>query len=183
MSDLRGESSPGPAPRPAGGLFSLTQIQHLMRVEFSRAQRYGYPVGVLVLAVDDLEGLRDRLGYEGRAEALGTATRLLEETTRSCDHLGRLMDDRLMAILPHTSLEGTRRTAERLVEAARALVPSGPLAGAELRLSVGVSALEGDGTLFFDALVEAAEMALARARAAGGNRVAVHGSGEGVATP
>ena len=39
-----------------GGLFSLSQIQHLMRVEFNRAQRYEYPITCMLIAVDRLDG-------------------------------------------------------------------------------------------------------------------------------
>ena len=40
-------------------LFSLAQIQHLMRVEFGRAQRYEYPMGCLLVQVDRLAQLRE----------------------------------------------------------------------------------------------------------------------------
>src|SRR5262245_695952 len=86
---------------PGAGVFSLSQIRHLMRVEFGRAQRYGYPLSCLVIGIDRLESLRDLYGYEFRESLLEAVIELLQEETRTCDYLGRLMDDRLMAILPH----------------------------------------------------------------------------------
>ena len=79
---------------PGAGVFSLSQIRHLMRVEFGRAQRYGYPLSALVIAVDRLDELRDRFGYEFRETVLEAVIELLQEETRTCDYLGRLMDDR-----------------------------------------------------------------------------------------
>ena len=35
-------------------LFSLAQIQHLMRVEFNRAGRYSYPIVCMIIAIDRL---------------------------------------------------------------------------------------------------------------------------------
>ena len=35
-------------------LFSLAQIQHVLKVEFSRARRYRYPLTLLCLEIDNL---------------------------------------------------------------------------------------------------------------------------------
>ena len=82
-------------------LFSLAQIQHLMRVEFNRAQRYGYAISCLMIAVDRLGHLRDMYGYDSKEEIVDTMIRLLKTETRSSDFLGRMADDRLLAVIPH----------------------------------------------------------------------------------
>jgi len=155
---------------PGAGVFSLSQIRHLMRVEFGRAQRYGYPLSCLVIGIDRLESLRDLYGYEFRESLLESVIELLQEETRTCDYLGRLMDDRLMAILPHTTAEGAQAGARRILSAARKLTfqPQGSPIG--VSLSIGISHYEDDNTLFFDSLVEAAEAALAEATKSGGDR-------------
>ena len=76
-------------------LFSLTQIQHLMRVEFNRAQRYDYPIVCLMISVDRLGHLRDLYGYEAKEEIIDEVVALLKAQTRSSDFLGRMADDRL----------------------------------------------------------------------------------------
>ena len=152
------------------GVFSLTQIRHLMRVEFGRAQRYKYPVACLVASCDRLGHLRDLYGYEFREAVMDDVVALLQKATRSCDYLGRLMDDRLMAVLPHTSREGAEVTATRILAAARELDfhPEGnPL---RITLSVGISHFEDENTMFFDSLVDAAEAALRDASSGGGDR-------------
>jgi two-component system cell cycle response regulator len=157
-------SDPGP------GVFSLSQIRHLMRVEFGRAQRYGYPLSCLVIGIDRLDSLRDVHGYEFRESVLEDVIELLQEETRTCDYLGRLMDDRLMAILPHTTAEGAQSGARRILAAAHELSfqPKGqPI---QVTLSIGISHYEDDNTLFFDSLVEAAEGALSEATRGGGDR-------------
>ncbi len=155
---------------PGGGVFSLSQIRHLMRVEFGRAQRYGYPLSCLVIGVDRLDSVRDIHGYEFRERVLEAVIELLQEETRTCDYLGRLMDDRLMAILPHTTAEGAEATARRILGAARELAFHVQGQTIRVTLSIGISHYEDNNTLFFDSLVEAAELALAEALRAGGDR-------------
>jgi len=157
-------------PEPGPGVFSLTQIRHLMRVEFSRAQRYGYAVSCVVIACDRLGHLRDLYGYEFREAVMDEVVALVQKATRGCDYLGRLMDDRLMAILPHTTKQGAVVSAERILETARGLDfrPEGnPI---KVTLSIGISHFEQENTLFFDSLVEAAEEGLREATQRGGDR-------------
>ena len=157
-------------PADGGGLFSVTQIRHLMRVEFSRAQRYDYALTCLLIAVDRLGHLRDLYGYDAKEAILDDLVGLLEEETRSCDFLGRLVDDRLMAVLPHTDVDGARITADRLLKGARSLPFEADGRPIRVSISIGGSCFEKENTLFFDALVEASEAALLDAADAGGDR-------------
>lgn len=159
------------------GIFSLTQIRHLMRVEFSRAQRYGYPVGCVVIGCDRVDHLRDLYGYAFRERVVGDVIALLQANTRTCDYLGRLMDDRLMAILPHTGLEGAEVAARRLLAAARGLSFEADGRRISISLSIGVSHYESENTLFFDSLVEAAEAAWLEAAQSGGDRMVIRAPG------
>jgi len=152
------------------GVFSLTQIRHLMRIEFSRAQRYDYALAAIVLGIDRLDHLRDLYGYEFKEGVVDEVVRLLQRETRTCDYLGRLMDDRLMAILPHTGREGGEVTAKRILSAARGLAFSAEGHNLQITLSVGISHFQNENTMFFDSLVEAAELALEEAAARGGDR-------------
>ncbi len=157
----------------ACGVFSLTEIRHLMRIEFSRAQRYEYPLACLLVACDRLDALRDLYGYEARAHLLDEVKNLVRRTTRSCDYLGQIADDRWLAILPHTSAEGARTAATRILAAARELDVRFGGSPRRITLSVGIACYERENTLFFDTLVEAAEEALTEARNAGGDRFVV----------
>jgi diguanylate cyclase (GGDEF)-like protein len=161
------------------GLFSLSQIMHLMRVEFSRAQRYNYPIACVLLAIDRLSELRELYGYDSKEAILDETVRLLQAKTRSCDFLGRLADDKLLAILPHTSPEGVRTMAERVLRGIRELNFESD--GKKLRVtaSIGSSHNSGGTTMFFDTLLAAAEGALAEAAAAGGDRFAYRDPGLG----
>lgn len=156
----------------AGGqrtLFSLAQIMHLLRVEFSRAQRYDYPLVAAIFAVDDLGRIRERFGYDSKEAVLDQVVRVLGEETRSCDFLGRLADDRLLLLLPHTSAEGARALAERVLRIVRTTRYEGEGRDLEVTLSVGAAPMVR-GSMFFDALLTSAQDALREARESGGDR-------------
>jgi diguanylate cyclase (GGDEF)-like protein len=161
------------------GLFSLSQIMHLMRIEFGRAQRYGYPLSVLAIAVDRLGHLRDLYGYESKEAVLDEVARLLQGETRTCDFLGRLADDRLLAVVPHTPAEGARVLAERLLSGVRALSFESEGKKIAVTISAGCATMGDARTLFFDQLVAAAERALEDAVAAGGDRWAQRDPAQG----
>jgi diguanylate cyclase (GGDEF)-like protein len=154
-------------------LFSVSQIQHVLRVEFGRAQRYRYPLSVVVVAIDQLGAVRDRRGFEAKESVIESVVRLLSEVTRTSDYLGRTPDDRLLAVVPHTDAAGMRSLAERLLSGARTLaVPDA--AGERLTLSIGATTTSAGDPLFHDVLLVAAEAAQAEAAAAGGDRMVVH---------
>jgi len=154
------------------GLHSVAQIHHLLRVEFGRSQRHRYPLACLVIAVDRLESLRDRHGYEAKEGVLDAVVDLLHRSTRASDYLGRTADDRLLAVVPHTDAHGARILARRLVDGSRS-VPRERLPDSfQVTLSVGVAASGLDTIAFHDTLLTAAEAALSDAIAAGGDRFA-----------
>jgi diguanylate cyclase (GGDEF)-like protein len=150
-------------------IFSLTQIRHLMRVEFSRAQRYEYPVSCLVISLDKTAELRDAHGYAVKDKIMDSIAQLAVNATRTCDYVGRLLDDRLLAILPHTRREGAEVSAGRIVAKAREITLPGRDELAGVTLSIGISQYEKENTMFFDDLVDAAEAALYEAMGEGGN--------------
>ena len=171
LMDTTGGSTPD--------ILSLAQIQHLMRVEFSRAQRYGYPIVCLVVAIDQLGTLRDRLGYEVKEAVVDRMIELLHTQTRGSDFIGRLPDDRFMIVVPHSEAENVKVMARRLVAGTRALeLPE--LDGGRLTLSVGGSWMSQGETLFFDDLLQTAKNCLASVASSGGDDLLFAGP-EGIA--
>lgn len=141
-----------------------------MRVEFGRAQRYRYPLVCLLIAIDQLGLIRDQAGYEAKEEVVEAVVRLLKEATRTSDFLGRTADDRLMAVIPHTPPDGARHLALRLLERVKEVELPARAGAVPVTLSIGAATNHGSQTMYFDALLEAAEAALSEAAAQGGDR-------------
>lgn len=170
MSERRSQpSNPTPTGAPRS-LYSLAQIQHLAKTEFSRAGRYKYPFCVMALCVDALDVLRDERGFEFKELVLREVVGLLRRKTRSSDLIGRMADDHFVLLLPHTLVGGAQILAARLIESAALLELGGDGPGPRLSLSIGISSLRGE-LLFHDLLLELAETALSEAVAQGGGRM------------
>jgi diguanylate cyclase (GGDEF)-like protein len=157
-------------PREERSLFSFAQIQHLLRVEFGRARRYGYPLSLLCVAIDQLGALRDQLGFEGKEAVVEEVTRELFALTRSSDSIGRTPDDRLIALLPHTDPAGRDVLARRVLQSVRELDPAAAR-GEHLTVSLGAASTRREQPVFHDELLQAAEAALSEASAGGGDRL------------
>ena len=152
-------------------LYSVAQIQHVMRVEFGRAQRYRYPLVAAMVSIDTLGAVRDAHGYDAKELVFQAIVKLLEAATRGSDFLGRTADDRLLAVLPHTDIVGARRLSERLLKEARELALEGDLRRTQVTLSIGAVSNEHEGLVYHDAMYTATENALSDAIAAGGGRM------------
>ncbi|MBL8858280.1 MAG: diguanylate cyclase [Planctomycetes bacterium] len=152
-------------------LYSVAQIQHVMRVEFGRAQRYRYPLVCAMVSIDTLGAVRDAHGYDAKEAVFHAVVKLLENATRGSDFIGRTADDRLLAVLPHTDGKGLRLMSERLLKEARALKLEGELRRTQVTLSIGAVSNEHEGLVYHDAMYSATENALSDAIAAGGGRL------------
>jgi diguanylate cyclase (GGDEF)-like protein len=124
----------------------------------------------LLIGVDRLSQLRDLYGYDSKEAILDEIIALLRAETRTCDFLGRMMDDRLLAVVPHTGVEGARVLAERLLSGVRSLQFESDGKQIPITISIGGAHNAEGKTLFFDDIVAAAEAALAQALSEGGDR-------------
>jgi diguanylate cyclase (GGDEF)-like protein len=154
------------------GLFSYAQIQHLLKIEFSRARRYRYPLSVCIFQIDRLESLKDLYGYKIRDQILEKVVGLVQQNSRTSDFLGRY-GDRFVLILPHTDAPGVKiimeRVRDRLGETSFE-IDSRPV---RVTVSAGSGTYAGNNTLFFDSILKSAEEGLRRALEAGGNTILV----------
>jgi two-component system cell cycle response regulator len=150
--------------RPARSGRELEFLKRLLLAEVKRSRRYGYPIALALLAVDVRDGAA-RPGARARSALLADALGIVRGALRDIDVALPFADERLVVLMPHTKEDGAMRVARRLCARVREK-PGFP----RLAASVGVAAHAGDGTVSFAALVRRASDALARARAAGGDR-------------
>ncbi len=154
------------------GLFSYTQILHLLKIEFSRARRYQYQLSCVLVEIDRLGSLGDMHGHAVRDQVENAVADLLNRHSRSCDFVGRL-GDRFVLVLPHTDAKGAQLLATRLHDRISELdvrMDDRPL---RVSASVGVATQDGDDSIFFDTVLKRAEGALAEVVSKGGDSVAL----------
>ncbi|HXU71526.1 MAG TPA: GGDEF domain-containing protein [Polyangia bacterium] len=144
--------------------------------ELDRAARYNRALSLLLVDLDDLRGLNDRLGRAAGDFALAQVATALISGARSVDFVGRWAGGAFALLLPETAVGAAYGLAERLRAdlAARRLPappqllhPSRPL---RVTMSCGVASLYKDGTAHAGTLVARADHALWRAKLGGRNR-------------
>jgi diguanylate cyclase (GGDEF)-like protein len=152
------------------GLFSPEEIRELMRIEFERAQRYRYPVVLLLISVDRLAQLSDLYGAEVKAEVLEALVFRLRASSRSSDFLASTWDDQVLVVVPHTEAGGVDALARRVLKEARNLQLE--CDGRQMRVTVSVGGAHNHRheDVAFETMLEVARAGNEVSQRAGGDR-------------
>lgn len=103
-----------------------SQFTHQLARETDRARRYGHPVTVALLVVDNFDALRLEYGWSVANRLLRSVSVALTECLRESDFMGSYRHDGFGVILAETSREGASEAAGRLrAKAAAARVLKG----------------------------------------------------------
>ncbi|MBA1242214.1 sensor domain-containing diguanylate cyclase [Pseudomonas japonica] len=156
------------------GLANRRQLDQALPMEIGRARRNGRPLGVIMLDIDHFKAYNDIYGHPaGDACIRDVGQAVVASVGRAGDLVVRYGGEELLVLLPECDLAGAVRVAERMVEAVRGL--SIPHTGSPY----GTVTVSAGAYMWFDrelpprpqALVEAADAALYRAKAQGRNQV------------
>jgi diguanylate cyclase (GGDEF)-like protein len=155
------------------GLFNHRRFQEVMSIEVQRARRFNHPLGLIMLDLDDFKSVNDRYGHLQGDQVLREVARVLLDTAREIDEPARYGGEEMAIALPQTDLDGAYELAERLrarIEQLEVPVLHGE-GVVRITASVGAAALSDSAGADKDALVQAADAALYRAKRLGKNRV------------
>lgn len=157
------------------GLTTHGRFQELLGAEMEQVRRYRYPVGLVMIDIDDFKSINDVYGHQQGDVVLRRVADVVRGNSRDVDVAARYGGEELALILPHTDLAGTYVIAERTRAAIEALeVPLLEGSGAlRITASLGVAATI-DGPK--DELITAADRALYAAKREGKNRTVKAGS-------
>ena len=157
---------------PLTRLYNHGHFQRALDREMERAERYGRPLALVLIDIDDFKPYNDRYGHARGDEALKEVADLICAQSRLSDAVGRSGEDTFAAILPETDAKGAWIFAEKVRES----VAAHPFPGAAgdltetLTVSMGVAAYPEDARDRID-LYDIADSALYAAKFAGKNRV------------
>jgi diguanylate cyclase (GGDEF)-like protein len=128
------------------------------------------PISALVFDLDRFKAINDQNGHATSDAVLQLFARVVRETLRATDLVGRLGGEEFVALLPGTALE-TAVAAERV---RAALAAAAVLRrGQRIAATVSVGIASGSPTTPIDALITRADDALYRAKQNGRNRVEI----------
>lgn len=156
-----------------GALPDQPYFHECLRREFDEAQRHLDPLACCILAVDDLRGIVARHGPGVAAPVLDEVSERVQRTIRPTDVAARFRTTDFGLVLPNTRPTRALTLAERMMNE----VTSNPVEVGDVRIqlnvSMGVGLFPSASVRSHSELLDAASIAVARARVAGPNRVCV----------
>ena len=160
---------------PLTGVFNRRYLDRRLNEEVATARRYGSPLSVLLLDLDNFKQINDEHGHQIGDQVLIAAGGIVASELRASDVLARYGGEEFLVIAPHTALLKAAELAERLRKRVedhdfRLQNESGKVVKLRLTISIGVASF-GDGIDNVDRLVHAADENLYRAKREGRNRV------------
>ncbi len=165
------------------GLYNYRVLMEKLDEEVRRKVRTGRPFSFIMIDIDDFKRINDRYGHLEGSRLLAQIGPLLKFITRtgSTDVCFRYGGEEFSVLLAETGLEEAISVAERVRKAVeeypftlKAAHPNEPVT-----ISLGVSTMGLNGTKTSLALINEADIALYRSKAAGKNQVTAYDYSKG----
>jgi diguanylate cyclase (GGDEF)-like protein len=154
---------------PLTGFYTFSHFKEVLFVEVKRARRYNFPLSLALVSFDPLPR---KVAAAFRGMLFSGLALAIRQSLRDTDYPVQYNSHHVALLMPHTDLQGALATSQRIcerVEKSRLEHPKGVI---RPTVSVGVAGCPQPSREFsFAQLVKAAQDAMARATAAGGNRV------------
>jgi len=157
------------------GCASLDALDRRLRDEFERARRYALRFALVVIDVDRLRDINERLGQAAGDRLLGEIGAIMQREIRAPDFVARYGGDEFALILPETDVHGGRLFVERLRQViARHTFPDLG-AGKVPSIAAGVVAFPHPEVLRPEDLFSQVEAALERGKREAPDRIGILG--------
>lgn len=153
------------------GIYNYRFVKRQLEVEVQRAQRYEKPLSVCLMDIDLFKQINDQFGHGAGDDVLKEVSRVLTNSVRAVDFVGRYAGDEFVIIFPDTSLSDAVKLCERIRKSIADLKITSHGKTFTVSLSMGVSDFDGKKRLSAEQLLEAADLRLYQAKRAGRNRV------------
>ncbi|WP_019676553.1 GGDEF domain-containing protein [Arsukibacterium perlucidum] len=149
-------------------LINRRETMRVLDIEISRAARQQTALSIMMLDLDNFKAINDNFGHQTGDQALRTAANCCTDQLRKADYVGRIGGEEFLIILPDTAIDSATELADRIrisleqYTTANSSIPA-------CTASIGVAQYRKTDTAA--SLIQQADEALYRAKAAGRNRV------------
>jgi diguanylate cyclase (GGDEF)-like protein/PAS domain S-box-containing protein len=165
---------------PLTGLHNRRYLEETLERELLRARRAEWPVGVLMLDLDKFKAINDTFGHDAGDEVLKAVAHVLQTRLRGTDLVCRYGGEEFVIVLPQTALPGTLERGDDIRRLVRGLTLSHRTrALGRVSVSVGAASFPEHGDTMGE-LLKAADAALYRVKAKGGDVVEAASAMEGM---
>ena len=160
---------------PLTGLGNRRSLQEDLEVLHARSQRYGRGYALAMCDIDRFKAYNDTHGHQAGDQALRAVAATIAQEVRGGDSVYRYGGEEFLLILPEQTLDTASVAVERVRSAVERLAIPQPAAepGDRLTLSAGIAAFDPGEAPTAEELLQRADAALYRAKAAGRNQLAV----------
>ena len=149
------------------GVLNRRALDRRLEEEVSRARREDRPLSVAMIDIDRFKAVNDAHGHAVGDRVLRIIARRLQRGARATDVLGRYGGEEFLLLLPSSDRDEAFALCERL----RGRISGRPIAGNALTASFGIATVTPPIAGRSAQLVERADAAMYRAKAAGRDRV------------
>jgi len=159
---------------PLTQLLNRRALHNQLAAEVERVRRYNAPLSVLMLDVDGFKGVNDTYGHLAGDQVLIELAVVLGRAARSVDTVARYGGDEFVIAVPETGEAGAIAFAERLRDKIEShAFDIGKEVPLSLTVSIGVAGFPEPKVETAEDILDCADRALYRAKAAGRNLVSV----------
>jgi two-component system, cell cycle response regulator len=123
------------------GLPNFRSLHARLKEEVARADRYGHPLACVMVDLDGVKAINNRLGHAAGNRAILALADAVREELRDTDFAARYGSDEFVVLLPQTSAQAAGLFAERL---RRRLLDVSDGTRLPVRASIGVAALSAE---------------------------------------
>lgn len=158
-------------------LTEISNRRHLMErftEELERSKRSGKGLCCLMLDVDHFKSINDTFGHLKGDDVLRELAKILKDSVRTYDVLGRYGGEEFMMILPDTNIDNAVGLAERIRQKVENNLGKNSMLdnGRHVTISLGMTSASVDDTSI-ETIIKRADTALYKAKAGGRNKVEI----------
>ncbi len=154
------------------GLLDRRRFRAELDTYVSFSARYGGQGAVMIIDIDGLKAINDRLGHHAGDNLIRHVAAIMRERVRTTDIVARLSGDEFAVLMPQTDTAGALQLGEDL----RAQVAEDAAAGLDTEqatISVGITMFGGERGIGAEAILVAADQAMYGAKEQGRNQIAL----------
>lgn len=126
-------------------LINRRQFRYLAKKQLDLSIRFGRPLALIFLDIDQFKKVNDLHGHAAGDRALVHVAGCVLECLRDVDLCGRYGGEEFSILLPETGMEDALKIAERVRKRIAAQIIETPEAAIKLTVSIGAAALDAAG--------------------------------------